>query len=172
MSAFSINQAHIVGNIVSAPRFPIRSLSENRHVFNFSIATNQNWTNSDGTPGQQTQFHNISFINNPNYVKTVFPHIQKGVAATAIGLIKYKAEDVVLQDGSTKRIYYTNIEITGMDGTKLIVHDRPVKTTGAVVPPQPTDEEVAQAAAEAGVTEADIAAADAAAKADADGAPF
>ena len=51
------NQAIILGNLTRDPE--MRYTPNGQAVASFSIATNRRWTNQQGEPQEQTEFHNI-----------------------------------------------------------------------------------------------------------------
>lgn len=48
----------IVGNLGRDPE--LRHLQDGTPVANFSVASNRNWTNSDGTPGKETVWFQVT----------------------------------------------------------------------------------------------------------------
>lgn len=55
--ARSINKAIVVGNLGQDPE--LRQTASGSAVTNFSVATNRQWTGSDGTKNEETEWHRI-----------------------------------------------------------------------------------------------------------------
>ncbi len=53
----NLNKAIIVGRLTADPE--LRTTPSGTHVVSFSVATNRNWTDKDGSRKEETEFHNI-----------------------------------------------------------------------------------------------------------------
>lgn len=57
MSTRSLNKVMIIGNLTNKPE--LRYTPQNHGVTSFGVATNRNWSDSDGQNQESTEFHNI-----------------------------------------------------------------------------------------------------------------
>ena len=53
----SVNKAILIGNLGRDPE--VKETQAGNSVCNFSIATNETWTNKDGSKGERTEWHKI-----------------------------------------------------------------------------------------------------------------
>jgi single-strand DNA-binding protein len=53
----SVNKAILIGNLGRDPE--LRHTASGKPVATFTVATNRSWTGSDGTPQEETEWHNI-----------------------------------------------------------------------------------------------------------------
>jgi single-strand DNA-binding protein len=54
---YSLNKAQIIGNLTRDPE--IRTTPNGQSVANFGVATSNQWTDTNGTKQEKTEFHNI-----------------------------------------------------------------------------------------------------------------
>jgi len=57
MSTRSLNKVMIIGNLTNKPE--LRFTPQNHGVTSFGVATNRNWSDSDGQNQESTEFHNV-----------------------------------------------------------------------------------------------------------------
>lgn len=57
MSTRSLNKVMIIGNLTNKPE--LRYTPQNHGVTSFGVATNRNWSDSDGQNQESTEFHNV-----------------------------------------------------------------------------------------------------------------
>lgn len=142
------NQAIILGNVTKDPE--IRYTSTGQSVTSFSVATNRRWTNHEGQPQEEVEFHNI---------------VAWGKLAEICGQILYKGRKVLIsgrirtrswegQDGArrqTTEIIADNICATGApraSGEGAFVNSGKAKES-APSSVKPVDNEKKDAAAKA-----------------------
>jgi single-strand DNA-binding protein len=96
-----LNKALIIGNLTRDPE--LKSLPSGTAVCNFSLATNRNYTDSDGNKKEDTNFHNIVVFG--RQAETTSQYLSKGSMALVEGRIQTRSWEG--DDG--KRNYRTEI---------------------------------------------------------------
>jgi single-strand DNA-binding protein len=69
-----LNKVTLVGNVGEDPR--MNQTKENMSVANFSLATNENYTDKDGKPVEKTEWHHIVVWN--KQAEVVQKYVKKG----------------------------------------------------------------------------------------------
>ncbi|MEX2515256.1 MAG: single-stranded DNA-binding protein [Candidatus Paceibacterota bacterium] len=96
-----LNKALVIGNLTRDPE--LKSLPSGTAVCNFSLATNRNYTDSDGNKKEDTNFHNIVVFG--RQAETTSQYLSKGSMALVEGRIQTRSWEG--DDG--KRNYRTEI---------------------------------------------------------------
>jgi single-strand DNA-binding protein len=124
----SINKVILIGNLGSDPQ--VREVGGNG-VANFSLATNESWTDKSGNRQERTQWHRITAWGKLAVI--CGEHLKKGRKVFVEGRIAYRD---VEKDGVTTR--YT--DITAQNIQFLDSRGAPAPTTEPA--PEPTTEPV------------------------------
>lgn len=96
--ARSLNKALLIGNLGSDPE--IRTTSDGTKVAGLSVATNRNWTDSDGQAQERTEWHRVVAWTHLAEIAERF--LSKGDRVYIEGEIQYRSyED---RDGATRYI--------------------------------------------------------------------
>jgi single-strand DNA-binding protein len=95
-------QLIIVGNLGSDPE--LRYTSSGTPVATFSVAVNRKWTNTDGTPGEETKWFRVTTWR--KLAETCNQYLAKGRQVMVIGRVA--ASGFIGQDGSAK----ASLEVT------------------------------------------------------------
>lgn len=82
-----LNKALIIGNLTGDPE--LKSLPSGTAVCNFSLATNRNYTDSDGNKQEDTNFHNIVVFG--RQAETTAQYLSKGSMALIEGRIQTRS---------------------------------------------------------------------------------
>ena len=82
-----LNKALIIGNLTRDPE--LKSLPSGTAVCNFSLATNRNYTDSDGQKQEDTNFHNVVVFG--RQAETVSQYLSKGSMALVEGRIQTRS---------------------------------------------------------------------------------
>ena len=126
--ARSLNKALLIGNLGSDPE--IRTTSDGTKVAGLSVATNRNWTDSDGQAQERTEWHRVVAWTHLAEIAERF--LSKGDRVYIEGEIQYRSyED---RDGATR--YITEIrarELVMLGGGR----DAGIADGGAVAEPVP-----------------------------------
>ena len=101
--ARSINKTIFIGRLGAKPE--MRYTPSGRAVTTFSLAMNRQWTNSDGTQGQETEWQNIEFWGRA--AEVVNQHTDKGALMYVEGRIK--TDRVPARDGQGPDKFFTKI---------------------------------------------------------------
>jgi single-strand DNA-binding protein len=82
-----LNKAMIIGNLTRDPE--LKSLPSGTAVCNFSLATNNNYTDGDGNRQEDTNFHNIVVFG--RQAETTAQYLSKGSMALIEGRIQTRS---------------------------------------------------------------------------------
>jgi single-strand DNA-binding protein len=82
-----LNKALVIGNLTGDPE--LKSLPSGTAVCNFSLATNRNYTDSDGNKKEDTNFHNIAVFG--RQAETTAQYLSKGSMALIEGRIQTRS---------------------------------------------------------------------------------
>lgn len=91
-----LNRATIIGRLTRDPE--LRSLPSGRSVASFSVATNRQWTGTDGQKQKQVEYHNI--VAWSRLAETASQYLKKGSQVYVEGHIQTR--EWTAQDGSKK----------------------------------------------------------------------
>lgn len=129
------NKAIIVGNLTEDPE--LESLPSGNPVCNFGLATNRNYTDSDGNQQEETNFHNIVVFG--RQAETTAQYLSKGSMALIEGRIQTRSWEG--EDGRTR--YRTEIVAdTVQFGPRSGSTDGQVQGTGQSSPNTNGDQEI------------------------------
>lgn len=92
----SLNKVLLIGNLGRDPE--VKHLENNKTVATFNLATNENFTDRNGDPRTETEWHNIEVWD--NLAKTVEKFCKKGTLVYIEG--KIKTENWKDKDGNEK----------------------------------------------------------------------
>jgi single-strand DNA-binding protein len=112
----SLNKAQLIGNLTRDPE--VKETSKGK-VLNFSIATNESWTNKDGEKQERVDFHNCECFG--KVVELISSYAKKGEKMYVEGKLRTRNWD---DDNSVKHYRTTiNVEkfllLTPKQGEKL-----------------------------------------------------
>ena len=126
--ARSLNKALLIGNLGSDPE--IRTTSDGTKVAGLSVATNRNWTDSDGQAQERTEWHRVVAWTHLAEIAERF--LSKGDRVYIEGEIQYRSyED---RDGATRYITESRArELVMLGGGR----DAGIADGGAVAEPVP-----------------------------------
>ena len=118
-----VNKAILIGNLTKDPE--LKYTPSGSAVANFSIATNESWTNKDGSKGESATFHNIVVWN--KLAEQCNAHLKKRSKAYIEGKIDNRSWD----DKDGNRHYKTEIKAYTVellpDGRSESTSDEPRK---------------------------------------------
>lgn len=101
MADRSVNKAILIGNLGKDPE--LRHTASGKAVVTFPIATNRTWTGADGTPNEETEWHNI--VAWDRLAEICQQYLQKGRKVYIEGRIQTRSWD----DKSGQKRYMTEI---------------------------------------------------------------
>ena len=84
---YSMNKVILIGNVGNTPR--ISQGTTGKRTATFSVATTEKWKNSDGSPNEVTEWHNI-FVLAEHAASFVANYIGKGDLVTVEGQLQTK----------------------------------------------------------------------------------
>lgn len=129
------NNATIVGNLTEDPE--LKSLPSGTAVCNFSIATNRNYTDSDGNKQEDTNYHNIVVFG--RQAETTAQYLSKGSMALVEGRLQTRSWEG--DDGTMN--YRTEIVADRVQfGPRSGATDGEVSDGGQQAPPEDADQEI------------------------------
>lgn len=128
----NINRAILIGNVARDPE--IRSTQNGTRVANFSLATNESWTDkASGERRERAEFHRI-VVFNEHLVGVVEKYVRKGSKLYLEGQIQTRK----WQDKSGVEKFATEIVLQRYRG-EIVLLDKPSKDDAR---PQKTDHQV------------------------------
>lgn len=119
-----MNKAIILGNLVQTPE--LKTTTNGNQVTNFSIATNENYTDRNGEKKNKAQFHNVTAFGKP--AEIISQYSNKGENLLIEGKIETDAYE---KNGETK--YSTKIIVQNFQLGKNIQKE---ETTKQPKPPE------------------------------------
>jgi single-strand DNA-binding protein len=96
----TVNTAILIGNLGKDPE--IKVLPSGSRVCNASIATTENWTNKDGSKGQETTWHDLEIWD--KQADNFHKYLKKGSKVYVEGLIKKNKNE---ENG----VWYTKVKV-------------------------------------------------------------
>lgn len=84
---YNINTVVIEGNLTRDPE--MKSLPSGMSVTSMSIATNRRWTDKDGKPQEDTQYHNVVVFG--KQAESVAKYLTKGSSAYVTGRLETRS---------------------------------------------------------------------------------
>jgi len=108
----SVNKVILIGNLGKDPE--IRYTQAGEPIANFSLATNEAWTDKSGQKQERTEWHRVEVFGKPAQV--VRDYLTKGRQVYLEGSIRY--DEWTDKDGNKK--YMTKIRISG-PGSRLVL---------------------------------------------------
>lgn len=97
-----VNKAIIIGNVGSAPE--VKSTQGGQSVANFTVATNENWTDKQGQKQQRTEWHRIVVWG--KLAEICAQYVKKGMKVYVEGKIQTRE----WQDKNGEKRYTTEIQ--------------------------------------------------------------
>ncbi len=108
----SVNRVILIGNLGKDPE--IRYTQAGEPIANFSLATNEAWTDKSGQKQERTEWHRVEVFGKTAQV--VRDYCQKGKQVYLEGSIRY--DEWTDKDGNKK--YMTKIRVSG-PGSRLVL---------------------------------------------------
>lgn len=102
MADRSVNKAILIGNLGKDPE--LRHTASGKAVATFPVATNRSWTGADGTPNEETEWHNI--VAWDRLAEICQQYLQKGRKVYIEGRIQTRSWD---DKASGQKRYMTEI---------------------------------------------------------------
>ena len=112
MADRSVNKAILIGNLGRDPE--LRHTASGKPVATFTVATNRSWKSADGTPQEETEWHNI--VAWDKLADICQQYLQKGRKVYIEGRIQTRSWD----DKSGQKRYMTEIV-----ANQMIILDAP-----------------------------------------------
>ncbi len=108
----SVNKVVLIGNLGKDPE--IRYTQAGEPIANFSLATNEAWTDKSGQKQERTEWHRVEVFGKPAQV--VRDYLSKGRQVYLEGSIRY--DEWTDKDGNKR--YMTKIRVSG-PGSRLVM---------------------------------------------------
>ena len=108
----SVNKVVLIGNLGKDPE--IRYTQSGEPIANFSLATNEAWTDKSGQKQERTEWHRVEVFGKPAQV--VRDYLTKGRQVYLEGSIRY--DEWTDKDGNKR--YMTKIRVSG-PGSRLVM---------------------------------------------------
>ena len=108
----SVNKVVLIGNLGKDPE--IRYTQAGEPIANFSLATNESWTDKSGQKQERTEWHRVEVFGKPAQV--VRDYLTKGRQVYLEGSIRY--DEWTDKDGNKR--YMTKIRVSG-PGSRLVM---------------------------------------------------
>jgi len=112
----SLNKAILIGNLGKDPE--IRYMQSGEPVANFSLATNEVWTDKSGQRQERTEWHRIEVFGKPAQV--VRDYLTKGRQVYIEGSIRY--DEWTDKDGNKQKM--TKIRVSGPNSRLVLLGGR------------------------------------------------
>ena len=113
MSIKSLNKVFLIGNVGKEPE--ITTLQNGNKIARLSLATNEDYKNSNGEWVQNTQWHTINVFSK-GLVKLIEEKVKKGAVLHLEGSIEYRVSE---KDG--KKAYFTQINLQQFNSSLTIL---------------------------------------------------
>jgi len=132
----SVNRVILIGNLGKDPE--IRYTQSGEPIANFSLATNEAWTDKSGQKQERTEWHRVEIFGKAAQVAR--DYLSKGRQVYLEGSIRY--DEWTDKDGNKK--YMTKIRVSGPGSRMVLLGSRgdgpgrgsePARETGASGPP-------------------------------------
>jgi single-strand DNA-binding protein len=133
----SVNRVILIGNLGKDPE--IRYTQAGEPIANFSLATNEAWTDKSGQKQERTEWHRVEIFGKAAQVAR--DYLSKGRQVYLEGSIRY--DEWTDKDGNKK--YMTKIRVSGPGSRMVLLGSRgegtgrpaegPARETGAGGPP-------------------------------------
>jgi single-strand DNA-binding protein len=132
----SVNRVILIGNLGKDPE--IRYTQSGEPIANFSLATNEAWTDKSGQKQERTEWHRVEIFGKAAQVAR--DYLSKGRQVYLEGSIRY--DEWTDKDGNKK--YMTKIRVSGPGSRMVLLGSRgdgpgrgpePARETGAGGPP-------------------------------------
>jgi single-strand DNA-binding protein len=112
----SLNKVILIGNLGKDPE--VRYLQSGDAVANFSLATNEVWTDKSGQKQERTEWHRIEVFGKPAQV--VRDYLSKGRQVYVEGSIRY--DEWTDKDGNKQKM--TKIRVSGPNSRLVLLGGR------------------------------------------------
>lgn len=99
----SRNEVHLIGHVGKDPE--LKYTSKSVPVINVSIATNDEWTDSEGKKQERTEWHNLVAFS--GLAEVISQHVKKGSRLAIYGQLQSRTWE---KDGETRKAVYIRIE--------------------------------------------------------------
>ncbi len=142
----SLNKAQIIGNLTRDP--DLRKTQNDQSVCTVGVATNRNWTDSNGSKHEEAEFHNVVCWG--RLAEIVAERLKKGSKVFFEGRLRTRnwEDDAGIKHYRTEIVADDMIILsprsggsaTGDDSTTESTEDKPVKTEEPPSDDMPTDE--------------------------------
>lgn len=109
----SLNKAILIGNLGKDPE--VRYLQSGDAVANFSLATNEVWTDKSGQKQERTEWHRVEVFGKPAQV--VRDYLSKGRQVYVEGSIRY--DEWTDKDGNKQKM--TKIRVSGPNSRLVLL---------------------------------------------------
>lgn len=112
----SLNKVMLIGNLGKDPE--IRYMQSGEPVANFSLATNEAWTDKSGQKQERTEWHRVEVFGKPAQV--VRDYLSKGRQVYIEGSIRY--DEWTDKDGNKQKM--TKIRVSGPNSRLVLLGGR------------------------------------------------
>jgi single-strand DNA-binding protein len=112
----SVNKVILIGNLGKDPE--IRYMQSGEPVANFSLATNEAWTDKSGQRQERTEWHRVEVFGKPAQV--VRDYLSKGRQVYIEGSIRY--DEWTDKDGNKQKM--TKIRVSGPNSRLVLLGSR------------------------------------------------
>ena len=116
MAGKSLNRVQLIGNLGKDPE--IRYTQAGEPIANFSLATNEAWTDKSGQKQERTEWHRVEVFGKPAQV--VRDYLTKGRQVYLEGSIRY--DEWTDKDGNKRNT--TKIRISGPNSKLVLLGSR------------------------------------------------
>jgi single-strand DNA-binding protein len=139
----SVNRVILIGNLGKDPE--IRYTQSGEPIANFSLATNEAWTDKSGQKQERTEWHRVEIFGKAAQVAR--DYLSKGRQVYLEGSIRY--DEWTDKDGNKK--YMTKIRVSGPGSRMVLLGSRgdgagraaePARESGGTGGPPPEDFQV------------------------------
>jgi single-strand DNA-binding protein len=144
----SLNKVILIGNLGKDPE--VRYLQSGDPVANFSLATNEVWTDKSGQKQERTEWHRVEVFGKPAQV--VRDYLSKGRQVYVEGSIRY--DEWTDKDGNKQKM--TKIRVSGPGSRLVLLGGRGEGGPGPRGPAGPGDAAAAPAAEDFQASDDDV----------------